>query len=413
VLRDLDVAQAFYVQIYLGYWSSTNRLIELAESSSMLGVTMLRKGKMLQAGRYHTLDVILNLPDLTLDQRWLMWAEQESAKRLVYFAASLDSQVAIVRETAALFTYEEIQCPLPTSTRLWEATNAHEWRSLLDREAVLKIQQPPPLNRVLWQPSLLTKCTESSDAPFCTYVYLSNFWILVKDYWRMDSLLPETQAASDFVLTARHSELLTTLDTFKAECTDEREVGPESLLLQEAVYLHLYASIARIAHYCGGKTEFDARSAACYVQRWHLSKQSRIAVWHAGQIIRAARLFPMHALTDIYATALYHAGLVLWIWGLLYKAQQTYIASPDAPTIAIDGDEVPDTTKFFQSGRCRPTLTDQAGKCFSLESPALAPELVRDILADNWGEEPMAPTPKEAFRFMQAFSKITHQQFDP
>ncbi|KPI36507.1 uncharacterized protein AB675_4429 [Cyphellophora attinorum] len=412
VLRDLDVAQAFYIQTYLGYWSSANRLIELVESGSMLGVTMLRKGKMLQAESYYTLDVILDLPGLSLQQKWLMWIEQESAKRLVHFAASLDFQVALVRETGALFTYEEIQCPLPMPARLWEAANATEWRNLLDREPALKMQQPPPLNKVLWQPSLLAKCTGSTDTRFCAYVYLSSFWILVKDYWRMASLLPETKAASDFVLTARHSELLGTLDTFKAECTDEPEVAPEILLLQEAAYLHLSAWVAGIAHYCGGKTDFDARAAAGYVQRWHSSKQCRAAVWHAGQIIRAARLFPMRALTDIYATALYHAGLVLWIWGLLYRAQGTYIASPDAPTLAIDGNEVPDTTRFLQSGRCRPMLTDQAGKPFSLESPALATELVRDILADNWGQEPMAPTPREAFRFMQAFSKITRQQFN-
>jgi len=228
----------------------------------------------------------------------------------------------------------------------------------------------------------------------------------------MASLLPDSQAASDFVLNARHSELLTTLDTFKAECTDKRDGEPEILLLQEAVYLHLSASVDGIAHYCGRKTGYDARASAPYVQRWHQSKQSRAAVWHAGQVIRAAKLFPMHALTDIYATALYHAGLVLWIWGLLYKVQRTYIAGPDTPTIAIDGDETPDTTRFLQSGRCKPSLTDQTGQPFSLESPALATELVRDILAENWGQEPMAPTPKEAFRFMQAFSKITRQRFD-
>lgn len=93
-LRDLEGAQAFYIQLYIGYWSGVNRKIEIAESNSMLGVTMLRRGKRLRADQYCTPNTFVNTTDLPPDQRWLRWIEQESTKRLVYFAMSLNFHVA-------------------------------------------------------------------------------------------------------------------------------------------------------------------------------------------------------------------------------------------------------------------------------------------------------------------------------
>ena len=398
------------MQLYLGYWSGTNRKIEITESNSMLGATMLRRGERLRADHYDAPEAFLNLSDASPDQRWLRWVEQESAKRLVYFAMTLDSHVAAARRMNALFNHDEMNTPLPSSTRLWDATTAADWLENIAQESVLRTRQPLPLSRVLRHPHLLAQNTVLTDNKFAASVYLAGCWALIEEYWRMTALLSGTKMSNDFVLNARHSELTSMLELFKAEVTDQYENDVGTLILQELVFLHLHVSFNDVAQYCGKGTEEDARASAAFIQRWFQTSHARTAVWHAGQIFRASKLLPVGALADVYIVALYHAGLVLWIWGLLCRVQ-TITSISSGQKAVIDGEETSETTRFIKTGRCKPYLTDQFGKTIPIEDSTMIPDLVKGIITTNWDHEPMPLTTTQLFRFMHDIAKVSSQRF--
>ena len=371
---------------------------------------MLRRGMRLRTDQYCLPEAFMSLSDISPDQKWLMWAEQESITRLVYFAMSLDFHIGPPRKLNALFSCHEIGTPLPSSARLWNAAKAVDWLQVLTQDSALRTQQPLPLCRVMRQPHLLAACKGLVDHKLAATAYLAGCWSLVAEYWHMNGLAPSSQTTHDFVSKSRHSELLSMLEHFKAQCTDQGDYGPEVQTLQELVFLHLHVSFDDVAHYCGSGSEDDAQVSAPYVQQWYQSPQSRDAAWHAGQIFRATKLLPIGALSDIYVIALYHAGVVLWVWGLLCKVQPV-IPDSIASRAVVDGEETPEVSRFLKTGRCRPCLTDKSGVVFSLDDSAMVPELAKDIIEMHWSQEPLPWTTGETYRFMTEFANVTRQKF--
>lgn len=382
----------------------------MAEANSMLGATMLRRGKRLRADQFCLPETFMSLPNTSPDQKWLMWVEQESIKRLVYFAMCLDFHVGPARNINALFSCHEIGTPLPSSTRLWNAANGVDWLEVLTQDSALRPQQSLPLCQVMRKSHLLAACKGLVDHKLAATAYLAGCWSLVAEYWHMNGLVPGSQTTDDFVLKSRHSELLSMLEHFKAECTDQSDYGPEVQTLQELVFLHLHVSFDDVTRYCGSGSEEDAQASAPYVQRWYQSSQSRDAAWHAGQIFRATKLLPFGTLSDIYVIALYHAAVVLWVWGLLCKVQPVILDS-NASRALVDGEETPEVIRFLKTGRCQPCLTGKSGEIFSLDDSALVPELAKDIIAMHWGQESLPWTTGETFRFMTEFAAVTRQKF--
>ena len=371
---------------------------------------MLRRGERLRADRYELPGTIAGSSDMSLESQWSKWIDQESAKRLVCFATISDFHVAAARKINTVFNYDEINTPLPSSTRLWEASSAAEWLRILDRDAALRMQQPVSLNRVLRSPRLLARNVALVDQAAATGAYLAGFWILIGEYWRMTAIMTGKPASTDFVLNARHSELTSALELFKTEVTEPHETGTENVIMQELISLHLHVSVHEVAQYCGKGTEEDARASAAFVQRWCQTPRARTAVWHAGQIIRACRLLPPGALADVYVVALYHAGLVLWIWGLLCKVQSVG-QSYDGQRAIMDGEESSETIRFIKTGRCRPCLTEQRGNVVLIETATVVPDLVNSIVSANWNHEPMPSTTNQLFGFMDGIGKVSKQKF--
>lgn len=53
------------------------------------------------------------------------------------------------------------------------------------------------------------------------------------------------------------------------------------------------------------------------LQRWAGSPDARQAVWHAAQMLRAARRFPRGCLKEFWGVAVCHGALVVWGFGVL------------------------------------------------------------------------------------------------
>ncbi|KIW24672.1 uncharacterized protein PV07_10374 [Cladophialophora immunda] len=406
-VRDLGMAQAYYIQLYLGFWSGISAKIEAAESSSMLGATILRRGKMCQAGNYQPPEAFLALEGLSLQQKWFKWAEQESRKRLVYFAMLLDAGVSLARKISPLFAYSDITTPLPTVSRLWEAATADEWHRILTDDNNLRLQQPQPVKWLLREPQLLSADQTIVDTTAAGAAILAGYWALVYEYRQMEALHRNVQGWNDFVLKSRHTELVSLLDRLRMEMSDIDSRRPQIVLLQELILLHLNAAYYEISAYSGRSTMEDAQAAEPYVQWWSDSQQARHAIWHAGQIFRFARSLRPGTLTDMSVIALYHATETMWVWGLLRRIRHPDLDPSSVSPVVLDEDESPAVTKFVRMSRGQPGVTGLSSSFVPLVEPASVSDLANDILKANWGAQTQPWTTSEVSRLVQGFSKIS------
>ena len=384
----------------------------MAESSSMLGVTVLRRGKRLRAEQYHPPEAILRLPGLSLQSKWLRWVEEESFKRLVYFAVTLDANVSLSRKINVLFHYSEIETPLPTASRLWNADTTAKWFEILREDTELSGTLPPPLCMVVRGLNLFTVNKAIADTSAAAVIFFAGFWALVQEYRQMDALFPDIQSWNDFVINSRYSDLISILERSKLELVDFDNLSPKALIIQELVSLHLNVSFYTLTNYAGRGNEEDAQSAVPYVQRWFQSPQSRLAIWHAGQVFRLTKLLEPGSLTDIYAIALYHAAVTLWIWSLVHKTQTADLFNTAGSRVVVDEEESGDVLRFFRGSRGLPGLTGESGRFVPLSVPAQIADLAKDIVLANWRAEPLPLTTEEVVRLMEGFSKVSRQRFD-
>lgn len=400
------MAQAYYIQLYLGFWSGISAKIEVAESSSMLGATILRRGKMFQAGNYQPPVAFLSLEGLSLQQQWSRWVTQESWKRLVYFAILLDAEVSLARKLNPLFTYSEIATPLPASSRLWEAATAEEWRDILMRDSQLRLNQAHALKRVLREPRLIQAERNIVDTSAAAAASLAGYWALVYEYRQMEALQSSVQDWNNFVLKSRHAELMSLLEQFKMELAEIDDLRTEIVLLQELVLLHLNVAYYDISAYSGRGTVEDAQAAKPYVQWWFESQQARHAVWHAGQIFRFTKSLGPGMLSDISVIALYHATETMWVWGLMKRTVDSRLDAGSTLSVVLDEDETSTVTRFLRLSRGQPGVTGSSTHFVPLIEPASVSDLANDIIKANWGAQIPPWTTSEVARLVQGFSEI-------
>jgi hypothetical protein len=79
----------------------------------------------------------------------------------------------------------------------------------------------------------------------------------------------------------------------------------------------LYVSLDDIQLFSGRAGEEEARKIYPQIRAWSEESESRLAVWHAGQVFRTARTLEKTRLRDFYAVAVHHAALTLWVYGMV------------------------------------------------------------------------------------------------
>ncbi|MCJ1472603.1 hypothetical protein MMC13_001252 [Lambiella insularis] len=401
-LRELGLTQAFYLQLTIAYYSGMGRKIEMAESLSMLGVTMLRRGKKLRKSSYRSI-----VPDSTdsgdsLHQQWLHWVEQESMKRLVYFAVTLDAHISMARSLNTLFSYNEIGTPLPTSLDLWSAESAPKWQDLVLSKSQTSAKFPPSLAEVMREITFLTEYQHNLDLQYGALVVLGGLWSLIREFRQMTMLHEGSRSWHNFSPSSRHTELCSVLQHFRMDSADWEQLSPEVQIMQELVSMHLYVSHEELSNYAGRGGEEEAQKATSYVERWFQSPDSRSAVWHGGQVFRAVKRLAPSSLFDMYAIALYHAAVVLWVYGLM-KRKQGDSFSVTVLHCRLDGEEGPDLTRFLNRNRGCPGVTSKEGTFVALLDPASVSDLVNEMMQDNWQQQPFPVTTDEIFRLLQGF----------
>jgi hypothetical protein len=230
----------------------------------------------------------------------------------------------------------------------------------------------------------------------------------VAEYRQLDFVLkvqsPERHWNGALISTSWHQELCQLLDHFRLTVSGwEGGMSEETLILQDLFMMNLHVSFEELQLFAGKEGNEEAQRVYPLLQQWFDSKRSRQAVFHAGQVLRAANLSPPGHLRDFYAVALYHAALCFWVWGMCAMG---YAKRPSHPGhthvtdvekhVWLDGEDTADTRRFIALARGIPTIGaclrngESNGGC-RLDNPKAVMESIINIMNRSCADGSVLP----------------------
>jgi hypothetical protein len=260
---------------------------------------------------------------------------------------------------------------------LWNAVSAYEWRILY-----LEIYKQPQEKAMSVAGSIgnITQVRESRqlDPAFSALIVIYCIWSAVWNHSQLN-LLARPQTSTDggsSILTASGSwdaGLPQLLEQLRMVVFDWAEaLLPQMVIVFERTLLNLHLSFEQVQLFAGKEGEDEARRAYPLLRQWAATADARKAVWHAGQVLKAASQCPAAHLRDFQAVSLYHAGMAFWTYAVVsspagngQKVQSLGQSSRSLPSGAesdlvwLDGDDCPGVQRFIALNRGTPVVRDQ------------------------------------------------------
>ncbi|RDW79107.1 Zn(II)2Cys6 transcription factor domain-containing protein [Aspergillus mulundensis] len=396
VLRDLQYFQASMMWLDIGIFCGYKRKMQIAESHLQPLCTALRRAGAFDRSFYTQLPSVDGLQGLELETAWEQWVQTESLKRLAYHLFEHDVEAAAAMNRPALTSYAEFTLPFPSARDLWLAPTATAWKELL--KAKYFHASPPDLSlkAILADSAALTDLPANVDVGVVNSALLhglmSQVWAFRQQASLMDSGT-DARAVTRLWLQSRQDELSLSIDTAVQEIAS---APPNAALFSEYALMHLHVNFDSVQRFAGQFGEVEARREYPKLREWALTKEARTSVWHAGQVLRAARqVLPFH-LRGFDSLAIYHAILVLWVFGLLRcgeKQQDKAISLANGNSdalVSLDSSETDSIKPFISRDLGQPGLTlHSAGSegtavfC-QLTSPRLVMDVGRQVFESNF-----------------------------
>ncbi|KAL4950100.1 hypothetical protein BDW69DRAFT_202385 [Aspergillus filifer] len=396
-IRDLRASQTFALTIDIGIWSGSGRRTEIAESFQQPILTMLRRGLRFRRSVYTPIIPLLEDTQDVLERKWRAWAEQESFKRLMHHLYLHDAQSALMLNINPLISYADLELPFPMIRALWEAKSAIEWRDIY-----LATAPPGPAPERL--PSLVDTLRDMStwqgriDYQLSGFVILHGLSALINEYHRLKFIAQgNSKHWNALVINSRQQELAQVLQHFRmlryewtnmnlnidpmiqTNTADSTSISLN--LIHSVISMFLFMSLEELQLFAGKEDKSEARRVYNSALEWINSVDSRKAIWHAGQVIRAARGMPRGSLTGFLAVGVYYASLAFWSYGVVSRARDSKatttgtglsdlspsgsgsaLSTSDSPVrdrypiVFLDGEETNEVQKFISLGRGCPAL---------------------------------------------------------
>ncbi|KAJ5233234.1 uncharacterized protein N7469_005000 [Penicillium citrinum] len=366
VLRDLQYLQASMLWLDIGIFCGYTRKMQIAESYLQPLCTALRRASTFDRSNYSTITPFsFGDDESSLQRAWYSWVRQESFKRLVYHLFGHDVEVATSMNRPALTSYAELTLPFPAARELWLAPTASVWKDTWTSRYTMTTCSDLSLRDLLSDPSFINQIPPELDLEVARTALLHGLAVQTYEF-RHQMLLSQgcqsgSKATTRLWLQSRQEDLYTTLISVQKATSNPPAV---TTLLNEFTLMYLHIDIDGIQRFVGKLGEHDARRAYPALRDWSQTKEARTAIWHAGQVLRAARNVAAYQFRGFDSLSIYHAALVLWVYGLLHCGENrrtevhTPLSEADlAPIIALDGLEDQTTKAFLARGIGRPGLT--------------------------------------------------------
>lgn len=284
-----------------------------------------------------------------------------------------------------------MELPLPAARPLWEAKTAAEWKELF---RVITPERVPSLADLLRDMSQLSHFQDRIDTQLSALVLLHGLSALINEYHRLKFIsTSHSKHWHALVTNSRQQELDQALQHFRMVCSELRvQCRPEIVLVCEVMSMLLHMSLEELQLFAGKEDKQEARRVYHSALEWITSPDSRRAVWHAGQTLRAARKMAPGSLTGFLAIGVYYAGLALWSYAVVSKANDTRLTRSPAsstasqgPTVFLDAEEMPDVTKFVTLSCGVPAIQGPGGP-IALADTSTTMQMVQRVLQPDQSE---------------------------
>jgi hypothetical protein len=310
-----------------------------------------------------------------------------------------------------LLSYVEMTLPLPEPRDLWRAPSAAHWKRVY-LSKYHSSDRMPSILEIIHNWSLFPSHTHRIDVQFSALLVLHAFWVLI---WEHRQLASTSRMGScnwsALILSSRHQELCQSLQHFRMTSSDwGMEPAPEVMMLLESLSMHLHMSLEELQLFAGKEDKEEARRVYVSARQWIDSQSSRQAVWHAGQVVRAARNFHANHLRDFYAIELYHASVAFWSYGIVSRVKDVEDASSSkdagrfgnkSPSLWLDGEETAEVHKFVTWQKGVPGLMGANQEGVLLEDTGAVSDLVREVLRRNFSEDLPPPLVENLSQLMR------------
>ncbi|KAE9377617.1 hypothetical protein N431DRAFT_478819 [Stipitochalara longipes BDJ] len=389
--RNLQALQAYMLWLDIGFWSGYKRSMEIAGSFLQPLYTLLIKANAFE--RYTHLPVEINPGDSAdaIEVLWRDWLEKESRKRLAIQAFLHDSRVSLALLRNPLISYSRMNVLLPSSRDIWLAPDSQTWANMIMTGTASVALRPPLLVDVFANIDLLEGLDSQADIYLCYLAALHATAAQVWDYKQHSTFAKRynrtTEDSVDLLNSALQKHLYKTLTKLRSKCHSCGQDSPEARLLAEFLMMFLHVSLDDVQRFAGKEGECGARDIVPAMREWCSSKDARIAIWHAGQVLRAAKSFKCTKLRGFHAVAVYFSALTLWVYGLIisdsdrksgfdtstqngimYSEQErrdrnrlpNFSTHPnpllESASVVLDGDDGPEIRSFIMFNQGQPGL---------------------------------------------------------
>ncbi|KAL2066177.1 hypothetical protein VTL71DRAFT_2248, partial [Oculimacula yallundae] len=437
--RALQPLQAFMLCLDTGLWSGFQRQMEIAESFGQPLVTMMRRGGILGS----SLDTHALVPKESdegqaLEIKWRKWSQRESFKRLVIRLFLHDTRASVVLQKGALISFAELSFSLPSSRALFLASSAIEWKALCLENRTPQWRPPPRLLDALHDTTILDDLHDECDVSLCYTAILHGFWGQIWAYLESCKFHltghSKLDSAHQLWLTTQHRELCRDIEHFQLSLSRASKHQPDLIMTVELFLMVLYVSPEELQRFAGKGGEEAAVQVIPILEQWASTAHARKAVWHAGQVFRAAAQMPPAGLRDFFAIAVYFASLTLWTYSSLCPSSSRHGSErpksrlshlQDTTSMAVvDGPETRETRAFISGHLDSPALTAVRAVEPILESlggvttvrlvePNAALKIARDLYRGNFPvmDGPLPPLVENMGNLMRDLSSLPDSRF--
>lgn len=279
-----------------------------------------------------------------------------------------DMQSSIALHKGPLTTLVEYTLPVPAAEALWTAASPGEWRDLYTS---LEWSQPlPSIAASLHNISLKSNII---DVDLTDLVLLYGFWPQIWALKNTQTLHNRRQDArplsesSNSWFACQYESIYTELQKSQQRFLQRTQckARDEGVLISEILMMLLHMPDADLQCLAGKLGASEAHRAFMRLRKdWFSTREARCAVWHAGQVFRAARSLQPALIRGFYATAVYKATLCLWAYGIIQREQDSIqsadleIVMPlDQSPIVLDSPATPSRKAFIDFAQGLPVLT--------------------------------------------------------
>lgn len=306
-----------------------------------------------------------------------------------------------------LISPAELALDLPASRESWCSRTAKDWRHIYLKTNILGPGKSIPIAQCTSSISQIRE-QHNVDTLFSMMVVVYCTWAIVWNNEQLRALLlaqPMHQSSeSTLALSSWDNGLGRLLEQLCLILSDWQEVfRPELTLVFERTLLNSHISFENVQLFAGKEGEEEARRTYPILQNWSNTNEARKAIWHAGQVLKAASECPPKHLRDFQAVCVYHASIAFWAYAVVSASSKVHThsqiesgatreltASTDSEVVWMNGNDSPAVQRFIALNRGIPVVCDLRRKqglgdaaLISLQNPKEIMNLCIDILKTN------------------------------